>query len=109
MTINFGVKPARASWTLTDDADFYSTVQTRDLSNFPATAVISVVFVDAAGGVLATYTATGVGATATFNVDKAVIAALLLTEPAQGRLFYQDGVGGPELLMAKGPINDESD
>ena len=108
MTINFGVLPARSSFTVTRDADFYQVVRTSDGSNFPATATIKIVWLNAADSVLATWTATLDGSTAIFYTDEAVVAALLALSPVQGRLFYEDGAGGPELLLAKGPIRDES-
>lgn len=109
MTINMGVKPARMSFTLTDDGDFYSVLRTRDGSNFPVTAVLQIRIYNAADSLLTTWTATVSGANATFNVDKAAVATLLALSPVQGRLFYHDGASGPEIILAKGPVNDESD
>ena len=108
MPINFGVMPVRCSFSLSSDADFFQTVRTADGSNFVGTAVVSIVWENAAGTVVDTWTATLDDDTATFEEDKADVAALLLLLPVQGRVFYEDGAGGPELLMAKGPIINES-
>lgn len=108
MTINFGALPARASFTLSSDADFYQEVQTTDGSVYLGTAVMQLRWLNASDVVLGTWSATFDESTATFFEDKAVVAALLLLSPVQGRVFYEDGAGGPELLLAQGVIRDVS-
>lgn len=108
MTINFGGLPIRATFTMSTDADFYQVVRTSDGSDFPVTTVMVLRWLDAVDTVLSSWTATVSGDIATFHEDKAVVAALLALTPVQGRLLYEDGVGGPELLLAKGNIHDLS-
>lgn len=108
MSINFGVLPVRASFTLSDDADFYQTLTTSDGSSFPASATLTLIFTDEDDDTVATYSATISASTATFQEDKTDVATLLGLVPTQGRLYYDDGDGGPELLLAQGPIHDLS-
>ena len=108
MTINFGLLPARTSFTLSSDSDFYQAVTTNDGESYPVTATLQLRWLNAADAVVATWSATIVAATATFQTDKALVAALLLLLPVQGRVFYEDGAGGPELLLAQGVIRDIS-
>lgn len=108
MTANYGVLPVRSSFTLSSDADFYQVVTTVDGVSYPVLATLSLKFLNAADAVVATWTATIVAANATFQKDKALVAALLLLLPVQGRMFYEDGAGGPELLLAQGPVRDIS-
>lgn len=108
MTINFGALPARASFTLSSDADFYQEVQTTDGTAYPGTAVMQLRWLNGFDVVIGTWSASFAASTATFQVDKAVVAALLAGAPVQGRVFYEDGAGGPELLLAQGVINDVS-
>jgi hypothetical protein len=108
MTINFGLLPARTSFTLSSDSDFYQAVTTNDGTSYPVTATLQLRWLNAADTVVATWSATIVAATATFFTDKALVAALLLLLPVQGRVFYEDGAGGPELLLAQGVIRDIS-
>lgn len=108
MTINFGVNPAQTSFTLSSDADFFQTLRTADSSAFVGTAVITLKFFDAVDTVLTTWTASIVGAVATFETDKADVATLLSAKPKEGRVYYEDGAGGPELLVAKGGVRDIS-
>ena len=107
--INFGTLPVGASFTLSSDADFYQEVTTDSGTNYPVGATMVIKWLSSADAVLATWSATLSGATMTFNVDKTVVAALLVLTPVQGRVIYQDvGNGGPELLIAKGSIRDIS-
>lgn len=108
MTINFGGLPVRSTFTLSRDADFYQVVKTSDGTNFPVTTNMQLRWLDEADAVISTWTATVLNETATFREDKTVVVALLDLAPVQGRLFYEDGVGGPELLLAKGNIHDLS-
>ena len=108
MTINFGNLPARASFTLNSDGDFYQQVDTDDGTSYPGTAVMTLTFLSMTDAVLASWTATFSGDTATLRKDKVDVAALLLLLPVQGRLFYEDGAGGPELLLAHGPVRNIS-
>lgn len=108
MTINFGALPARASFTLSSDADFYQEVQTTDGTAYPGTAVMTLRWLNASDAVIGTWLATFNASTATFFVDKAVVATLLAAAPVQGRVFYEDGAGGPELLLAQGVVRDVS-
>lgn len=108
MTINFGRLPARSSFTLASDADFYQEIQTLDGTVYPGTAVMVLRWLNASDAVIATWAATFAGDTATIHKDKVDVAALLTSSPVQGRLFYEDGAGGPELLLAQGPIHDLS-
>ena len=108
MTINFGVVPERVSFTLSSDADFFQACRTADGSDFPVAAVLEIRWVNRAGTVLDTWAATITDDTAQFNEDKALVAALLDDDPVQGRLFYQDGGSGPELLVAEGTVRDIS-
>lgn len=108
MSINFGVIPVRSVFTLSSDADFYQVCRTSDASNFPVATVLNLKFLSSADAVLATWTATIVTSTATFNKTAATVAALLLLLPVQGRLYYNDGAGGPTLLLAQGDLRDVS-
>lgn len=108
MTINFGLLPARSSFTLSSDADFYQVVETSDGTNYPVPTVMSLKLYNAADAVVATWSATVSGDTATFLIDKAVVAAALLLFPVSGRVFYHDGTTGPELVLARGNIHDVS-
>ena len=108
MSINFGVTPVRSVFTLSSDADFYQVCRTSDGTNFPVATSLQIKFLSVTDAVLATYTATIVTSTATFKQTAATIAALLLLLPVQGRLYYNDGAGGPALLLAQGDIRDVS-
>jgi hypothetical protein len=108
MTINFGALPARASFTMSSDADFYQEVDTDDGTSYPGSAVMTLQLLDAADAEVDSWTATFSGGTATFQEDKTTVATALASTPVQGRLFYEDGAGGPELLLAQGPIRDIS-
>ena len=106
--INFGVLPVRASFTLSSDADFYQTLTTSDNSSFPASATLTLLFTDEDDETVGTWNATISGSTATFQEDKTDVETVLDAEPTQGRLYYDDGDGGPELLLAQGVIHDLS-
>ena len=108
MTQNYGVLPVRSSFTLTSDADFYQVVTTVDGLSYPGTATMTLKFLNAADAVLVSWAAVIAGANATFKKDKTDVAALLLLLPVQGRVFYEDGAGGPELLLAQGQVRDVS-
>ena len=108
MTQNYGVLPMRSSFTLSSDADFYQVVTTVDGLNYPVASTLTLKFLNAADAVLVTWPATIVAANATFKKDKTDVAALLLLLPVQGRVFYEDGAGGPELLLAQGQVRDVS-
>lgn len=108
MTINFGRRPVRASFTLTSDADFYQEIITSDGTSYPGTASMTLKFLDASDSILATWTATFVTSTATIRAAKASVSTLLGLNPVQGRVFYLDGGGGPELLIAQGIVNNVS-
>src|SRR5690606_7377288 len=108
MTVNFGGLPVRATFTLSSDADFFQVVKTSDGAHFPETTVMELRWLDDEDLVVATWTAAVDENLATFYEDKSDVAALLALNPVQGRLFYEDGVGGPELLLAKGTIHDLS-
>ena len=108
MTINFGNLPARASFTLSSDADFYQQVRTDDGTSYPGTASMTLAFLDASDVVIATWTATLLADTATFQEVKTDVSTVLEDAPVQGRVYYEDGAGGPELLLAQGPVRDIS-
>jgi hypothetical protein len=108
VTINFGRRPVRASFTLTSDADFFQEIITSDGTSYPGTASMTLKFLNAANTVLTSWTATFVTSTATIRQPKATVAALLLQLPVQGRVFYLDGGGGPELLIAQGVVSNVS-
>ena len=108
MTLEFGTVPKRASFTLSSDADFYTQVATSDASNLPGTAVFTIKFYNSADAVVGSYVATVATDTATWQVDKADVATLLAATPTQGRIYYEDGAGGPELLLVQGVVNDVS-
>jgi hypothetical protein len=108
LTINFGALPARASFTMSSDADFYQQVDTDDGTSYPGTAVMTLVLLDAADAEVDSWSASFSGDTATFQEDKVTVAAALDDSPVQGRVYYEDGAGGPELLLAQGPIRDIS-
>lgn len=109
MTINFGVLPVRCSFTLSSDADFYQGVKTADDSDFPVDTELEIRWLDKDDNVLDTWPATVAGATAQFRESAATVASLLAGDtPVQGRVFYMDGAGGPELLVAQGVVRDIS-
>lgn len=108
MTINFGTLPVRGTLTLSSDTDFYQQVTTDDSANYPATASMTIKVYSAAGLVLDTWLATIATNLATFNEDKVDVALVLAASPDHGRVFYQDGAGGPELLLARCDIHDVS-
>lgn len=108
MTQNYGVLPVRSSFTLNSDGDFYQVVTTEDGLSYPGTATMTLKFLNAADAVIATWTANISGANATFQKDKVDVAALLVLLPVQGRVFYEDGAGGPELLLAQGQVRNVS-
>ena len=109
MAVEFGNLPARAAFTLSSDADFYQVVRTSDGTSYPTGSTMVIKLLDAVDAVLTTWSATLLADAATFNVDKLVVAALLLQSPVQGRVFYQDVLNsGPELLIAQGNIRDIS-
>jgi hypothetical protein len=108
VTINFGSLPARASFTVSRDADFYQVVRTDDGTSYPATAVMEIRWLDATDAVIATWSGTRAGANMIFQEDKTDVAAMLDDSPVTGRVFYEDGAGGPELLLAQGPVHDLS-
>lgn len=105
---NYGVVPIRASFTLNSDGDFYQVVRTTDGTSWPGTATLTLRWLNAADAVLASWVATLAGADATLRADKTAVAALLLLSPVQGRVLYEDGAGGPELLLAQGSIRNVS-
>ena len=106
--MNFGGLPVRASFTLSNDSDFYQVVKTSDGTVFPETAVMELRWLNGADEVITTWSATFADDTATFREDKDDVADLLAAKPVQGRVFYEDGEGGPELLLAQGVIHDLS-
>ena len=106
--MNFGGLPVRASFTLSNDADFYQQVKTSDGSDFPATSILELRWLNAADEVIVTWSATVDGPIAVFREDKSDVADLLAAKPVQARLFYEDGAGGPELILAQGNIHDLS-
>jgi hypothetical protein len=83
-------------------------VRTDDGLSFPGTATLTLKFLNDVDAVLVSWSAAIAGATATFQKDKTDVAALLLLTPVQGRVFYEDGTGGPELLLAQGAVRNVS-
>jgi hypothetical protein len=108
VTINFGSLPVRASFTVSTDADFYQVVRTDDGASYPVTASMQIRWLNAADAVVATWSGTRSGADMIFQQDKTTVVTLMALTPVQGRLFYEDGAGGPELLLAQGQIHDLS-
>lgn len=108
MALNFGVLPVRTSFTLSSDADFYQLLRTSDGSDFPATASVSIKWLDKTKAAVGTWTATISGTSALFREDAADVAVVLALAPIKGRVFYEDGAGGPELLLAEGDVRDIS-
>jgi hypothetical protein len=107
VTINFGLIPVRASFTMSSDADFYQVVSTSDDSNFPVGCTMVIKILDSEDVVLDTWSATISGSTATFEEVKADVATVLDGDPVAARVYYQES-GGPELLLAQGLIHDVS-
>src|SRR5690606_21234138 len=66
MTMNFGGLPVRASFTLSNDSDFYQVVKTSDGTVFPETAVMELRWLNGADEVITTWSATFADDTATF-------------------------------------------
>jgi hypothetical protein len=108
VTINFGALPVRASFTVSSDADFYQVVTTDDGTSYPATATMEIRWLDASDVVIDTWSGTRSGANMTFQEDKTVVSAMLDDDPVAARVFYDDGAGGPELLLAQGLVHDLS-
>lgn len=108
MSLNFGVIPVRTTFTLSSDARFYQIARTSDGSNFPGSATLSIVWLNAADAVIGTWASTIATNTATWSQTKATVASLLLLLPKQGRVFYSDGASITDLLLAQGDILDKS-
>ncbi len=107
MTINFGLIPARASFTMSSDADFYQVVTTQDGSNFSVGSTVTIKIYDEEDTLLDTWNATVSGANATFEEVKADVATVLDGSPTYARVYFQE-TDGPELLVAQGLIHDIS-
>lgn len=91
--IALGYVASQLTVNLTVDADFIQTLTTADGSDWPDGTVIALVFGDDAA---TTWAADLSGASASWNVDKAVVNTLRTANPGASlsvRVTYSDGAG----------------
>lgn len=97
-TLNLDQKPEELRVGLVAGADFIRTLESED-GDWPGTAVIKLIFNDTDA---TTWTATIAGADATWNIDKAVVDALIADAPTRAKVTYVDGP--VDLLWAVGGV-----
>jgi hypothetical protein len=91
MAIDFVSAPAVLTINLTRDADFIRLLEAVPPGEFPAGTQVELRFYDAGGTLLETWGATVTTTEAMWNVDKAVVNALILDAPDKCKMFYIDG------------------
>lgn len=94
MTTPIGFTPYKVEVELIKaDSDFVATIRTSDSSNFPAGAAVTLKFLT---DPVTTWPATVSGATATWGVDKTLVATLLAASAGaavKATIIYSDGAG----------------
>lgn len=101
MTISLGVKPDVLGVSLSTGADFNTTLHNSD-GDWSATASIQLRFGSDPAALIATWTATIVGADATFTIDKATVATVIAASDRTVQLWYVDGTD--DVLWAIGSV-----
>lgn len=96
-TIMLGVEPASMGVRLAADADFITTLQTQDGTDWPSTVSAELRFPDGT-----VWAAALSGPNLTWSVDKADVNTLLDTRPKTVSLFYIDGT--TDIEWAKGSV-----
>lgn len=109
--MEIGTKPERCPVNLARGGDFNAVLEaTGDEDapvDYPAGTTIRLDILDKVGGLLDSWDATVAGSSATFDVDKADVDAVLDTKPFDGktgRLYYINGAD--DVLWAVGPVKE---
>lgn len=104
--LNLGTEPEGLALHLSRNADFghkFESYAGETPTDYPAGTAIRLDIVDESATVLATWSATVAGNTATFAVDKAQVNTVLdITGPKYARLYYVNGTDDD--LWAAGPV-----
>lgn len=101
-TVALGFVPIQLSVHLTRDADFAATLRTSDSSNFPSGTAVTLEL-QKSGSAASTWAATVAADSAVWNVDKAVVNALVPRTRYAARVIYNDGTG-TDLVWFSGSV-----
>lgn len=91
MAVNLLAAVEAMTINLTRATDFIRIIETVNPEVFPGGCVVEIRWYQTNGTLIGTWGATVTSTDATWNVDKAVVDALIAQVPTQAKLFYIDG------------------
>lgn len=98
MAFTLGFAPEKFDVDVSAGADFYSSLRRKDGTDWAATAQVILDF----GVGINPWVATLTGPVATWDIDQAVVDAVIAAKPKKVRLWYVDG--GTRLLWGSGAL-----